>query len=56
LNETSAVIFRLIDGEKSLTEISLEASKHYQDITVAKVLEDAMSLVARLQEEVVTFV
>lgn len=57
LNETAAVIFRLIDGKKSLVEISLEASKHYKDITVAKVLEDAMDLVERLQEEeVVTFV
>jgi hypothetical protein len=57
LNETAAVIFRLIDGKRSLVEISLEASKHYQDITVARVLEDAMDLVERLQEEeVVTFV
>jgi Coenzyme PQQ synthesis protein D (PqqD) len=57
LNETAAVIFRLIDGKKSLAEISLEASKHYQGITVAKVLEDAMDLLERLQEEeVITFV
>ncbi len=57
LNETAAVIFRLIDGKKSLTEISLEASRYYKDITVAQVLKDAMSLVERLQEEeVVTFV
>jgi Coenzyme PQQ synthesis protein D (PqqD) len=57
LNETAAVIFRLIDGKKSLIEISLEASKHYQNITVAKVLEDAMALIERLkEEEIVTFV
>jgi Coenzyme PQQ synthesis protein D (PqqD) len=57
LNETAAVLFRLIDGKKSITEISLEASKHYQNITVEKVLEDARALIERLEEEkIVTFV
>jgi hypothetical protein len=57
LNETAAVIFRLIDGKKSLIEISLEASRYYKDIAVAQVLKDSMSLLERLQEEeVITFV
>jgi len=57
LNETAAVIFRLIDGKRSLMEISLEASRHYKDIPVGQVLKDAMNLVERLQEEeVITFV